>query len=80
LRAWVRWMGLDLIGDPEDPASPCLHASGHAGGDELAEFVRSVKPEILIPIHTEHPEWWDETLRGNGIEVRKPEIGKSIPI
>jgi ribonuclease J len=80
LRNWVRWLGLELIGDPDDPHSPCLHASGHACGDELAEFVRTVKPEILIPIHTEHPEWWEEKLTGIGIEIRKPEVGKSIVI
>ncbi|MBN2083620.1 MAG: hypothetical protein JW748_00245 [Anaerolineales bacterium] len=80
LRHWVRWLRLDLIGDPDDPASPCLHASGHACGDELVEFVRTVKPEILIPIHTEHPDWWEEKLKGGGIEIRKPEIGKGIPI
>ena len=80
LRAWVRWLGLDLIGDPDDKNSPVLHASGHASGDELAEFARTVKPEILIPIHTENPDWWKETMRGSGIEVRKPEIGKGISI
>lgn len=80
LRNWVRWMGLELIGDPDDKNSPTLHASGHASGDELAQFVRTVKPEILIPIHTEHPEWWEEKLKGSGVEIRKPEIGKSISI
>jgi ribonuclease J len=78
LRNWVRWLGLDLAGDPDDPESPTLHASGHASGDELLEFVRTVRPEILIPVHTEHPEWWEEKLRGSGVEVRKPEVGKEI--
>jgi ribonuclease J len=78
LRNWARWLGLDLIGDPDDPASPQLHASGHACGDELVEFVRTVKPEILIPIHTEHPEWWEEKLKGSGIEIRKPVVGRGI--
>jgi ribonuclease J len=80
LRNWVRWLGLDLIGDPDDPDSPALHASGHACGDELADFVRAVKPDILIPVHTEHPEWWEGRLKGSGIEIRKPEVGKSISI
>jgi ribonuclease J len=80
LRNWVRWIGLDLIGDPDDLNSPCLHASGHACGDELLDFVRTVQPEILIPIHTEHPEWWEEKLKGSGMEVRKPEVGKSISL
>jgi ribonuclease J len=80
LRNWVRWLGLDLAGDPDDPASPALHASGHACGDELAEFARTVRPEILIPIHTEHPEWWADTLRGTGIEVKMPVRGEGIPL
>jgi ribonuclease J len=80
LRNWVRWLGLDLVGDPDDKSSPCLHASGHASGDELADFVRTVHPEILIPIHTEDPEWWKETLKGSGIEVRIPQYGHPIVI
>jgi ribonuclease J len=80
LRNWVRWLRLDLIGDPDDSSSVCLHASGHACGDELADFVRTVNPEILIPIHTEHPEWWGDVLRGSGIHLRLPELGKKIEI
>jgi ribonuclease J len=78
LRNWVRWLGLDLIGDPDDKNSPCLHASGHACGEELAEFARAVNPEILIPIHTEHPEWWKETMKGTKVEIRMPEYGVGI--
>jgi ribonuclease J len=80
LRHWVRWLGLDLFGDPDDPDSPILHASGHASGDELLEFVRTVRPEMLIPIHTEHPEWWGEKLQGSGVDVRQPEKGKRITL
>jgi ribonuclease J len=80
LRNWVRWLGLDLIGDPDDKNSPCLHASGHASGDELAEFVRMVHPEILIPIHTEDPNRWKEKLKGSGIRIEVPEYGKPLRI
>jgi mRNA degradation ribonuclease J1/J2 len=69
-----------LVGDPGDPASPCLHAFGHESGDELAEFVRTVHPEILIPIHTENPEWWKDALRGSGVEVIVPEYVNGISI
>ncbi len=30
-----------------------MHASGHASGKELHEFIDRVKPKNLIPIHTE---------------------------
>jgi ribonuclease J len=78
LRAWVKWLGLDLVGDPDAKQTTVLHASGHACGDELEKFVRTVRPEILIPIHTEKPNWWVKKLRGSGIEVRKPKYGKTI--
>jgi ribonuclease J len=32
------------------------HASGHASGEELRGMIREIRPEILIPIHTERPE------------------------
>jgi len=32
------------------------HISGHISGKELAEFIKEIKPEIVIPIHTEFPE------------------------
>jgi hypothetical protein len=39
-----------------------------------------VKPGVLIPIHTEHPEWWEQKLKGSGIEIKKPEMGKGVMI
>ncbi|MDD3548701.1 MAG: MBL fold metallo-hydrolase [Candidatus Paceibacterota bacterium] len=32
------------------------HISGHISGKELAEFIEKIKPEAIIPIHTEFPE------------------------
>ena len=32
------------------------HVSGHISGRELEEFITKIKPDVLIPIHTEHPE------------------------
>ena len=54
------------------------HASGHISGDELIEVVNRIKPQILIPVHTEKPELFREKLSGEPIEVRLPEEG--IPI
>jgi len=78
LRNWVRHMGLVLYGDPDDPEGPVLHTSGHASGPELAEFVKRVKPEVLVPIHTENPGWWREQLKGTGIKVVEPIMGQPI--
>lgn len=32
------------------------HVSGHISGTELEEFIRNIKPNCLVPIHTEYPE------------------------
>ena len=33
-----------------------LHASGHCSHTEMRDLVRAVNPEVVIPVHTEHPE------------------------
>jgi ribonuclease J len=80
LRNWVKRMGLTLHGDPDDPAAVSLHSSGHASGPELLDFARTVRPQVLIPIHTERPEWWTEKLAGTGIAVRPPVVGEPISV
>ena len=32
------------------------HASGHASGQSIRNMIQTINPEILIPVHTEHPE------------------------
>ncbi|MDX2186681.1 MAG: MBL fold metallo-hydrolase [Opitutaceae bacterium] len=34
------------------------HASGHAHPDDLLGFVNAIKPRVLVPVHTEHPQAW----------------------
>ncbi|MGC8873492.1 MAG: MBL fold metallo-hydrolase [Chloroflexia bacterium] len=56
------------------------HASGHASGPELVEFVRTVRPQALIPVHTEEPEWWLDQLAGTGIPVLEPTYGQPLQV
>jgi ribonuclease J len=80
LRNWVQHVGLRMEGDPDDPGHVPLHASGHASGPQLRDFVQRVHPRMLIPIHTEHPEWWLDALAETDITVARPEMGQQIPI
>jgi ribonuclease J len=32
------------------------HCSGHINGDDLKDLIKTVAPDVLYPIHTEHPE------------------------
>jgi ribonuclease J len=43
-----------------------LHASGHAYRDQI-EYFLSLKPKVVIPIHTEHPEEYREIF--DNVEV-----------
>ncbi|KXA95630.1 hypothetical protein AKJ65_01445 [candidate division MSBL1 archaeon SCGC-AAA259E19] len=34
------------------------HASGHLSESQLEEMIESINPEVLLPVHTEGPEWF----------------------
>ncbi|MHA1369158.1 MAG: MBL fold metallo-hydrolase RNA specificity domain-containing protein, partial [Promethearchaeota archaeon] len=38
------------------------HASGHAAGPEIIEMIKKICPKVLIPIHTEKPTIFRESL------------------
>ncbi len=54
-----------------------LHASGHASGDEITSIIKEIKPDKVIPVHTEHPDLFEKTLNQ---PVIKPELGKPVKI
>ena len=55
VKNWIDHFGMKLYK---------THVSGHASGPQLKEFVKTVNPKIVIPIHTQHPEifdkWWKD--------------------
>lgn len=58
-----------------------LHASGHACGPDLLNIVYGIRPEVLIPVHSENPEFYVAELRGGGIEVRVPKgVGELVEL
>jgi ribonuclease J len=79
LRNWLdhfRMKGMGLPYRRDDGTfgveHPTLHASGHAPGSDLVAVIKEIAPEVLIPVHTEHPEYFVEALRGEPIEIRPP--------
>jgi len=50
-----------------------VHASGHAMPHHLINFINSVNPEFLIPVHTEHPHFFKTFFEKSEIEVIVPE-------
>ena len=89
LRNWLAHFGLEHRGLPyqeedgswgTDPDHPGLHASGHAASGDIMELVREIRPETVLPIHTEQPEAFVEEMRGEDIEVRVPEYGEAVEL
>lgn len=55
----------DQNGKPVFSKGPeSLHASGHATRDDLARMVREIDPEVVVPVHTEHAEWFVDNFGG----------------
>jgi ribonuclease J len=51
LQGMLRQRGAELITHEDAP----VHVSGHARSDEIAEMLRLVRPQSLMPIHGEFP-------------------------
>lgn len=37
-----------------------VHSSGHASADDLDRLVKAIRPRMLVPIHTQHPQRYEE--------------------
>jgi len=63
-----------------------LHASGHACGPDLLEVARKIQPEVLIPVHSEKPEFYQAYASliskrgGRKMEIILPTEGKTITV
>ena len=88
LHEWLEYFGITAFGLPVEikkennkseweipDEEKGLHASGHACGPDLLKIALEIKPQVLIPVHSEKPEFYVDKLKGSGIEVRVPEVG-----
>ncbi len=88
LHNWLRHFGLQSIGLPTESSGNWqvpddekgLHASGHACGPDLLMIARQINPEILIPIHSQRPDFYIDHLRKSGINVVLPTPGGTVEI
>jgi len=77
LREWLCEYGVRLLGDPRADEKNPFHASGHACRSDLLKLIEIIRPQTVIPVHTEKPELYAEALEGK-CEVVLPERG--VPI
>lgn len=76
LTNWLRKFGVN----PPHFEPTYVHASGHASGPELIEMIKQIRPKMLIPIHTQRPDIFEQELAGTGLAVHVPRVGEPIPI
>jgi ribonuclease J len=88
LHHWLERFGLHAFGLPlerngkwEIPEEEKgLHASGHACGPDLLRVASEIQPEMLIPVHSEKPEFYVDSLSNSGIKVILPTEGGTVEI
>lgn len=68
LSQWLRLfsltsVGFKMAGDPPKPEFvKGFHASGHLSQNDLVKIIEEIDPDKIIPIHTQHPEWFRATF------------------
>jgi len=88
LHQWLKHFNLEGLGLPVESngrwqipdGEKGLHASGHASAPDLLQIARQIKPELLIPIHSEYPGFYIDHLSKSEIKVILPTMGGTIEV
>ena len=80
LHHWLKHFGVKGFGLPVEKNGKWqipeeekgLHASGHACGPDLLQIAREIRPQVLIPVHSERPEFYEDNLGDSGMTVILP--------
>lgn len=71
LISWLEYYGLPQYH---------IHVSGHITPIHLRDFLRTIRPKKIFPIHGEHPKLLSRFLGDLGSEIILPEKGKTYEI
>ena len=83
LRNWVDHLGMQMLGRLGDDASQeRFHASGHASGADLLEFIEIAQPRRLMPVHLEAAglDFYREHVPALGIALAEPTWGRPAEV
>ncbi len=72
----IRWLKHFKINEENGCKPYQIHASGHASGPEIQEMIDTVKPKILVPIHTKRPK----LFRNASGRIHLPKRGREVNI
>ncbi|MCR4420761.1 MAG: exonuclease [Clostridia bacterium] len=79
VRNWIRHFGFELYGTlGREREKSGFHASGHVHGPGLEEMVETLRPRLLVPVHTQSPDFF---RRFEGVcRVVYPQKGQEIAL
>lgn len=81
LENWIRHFRLEpvggLPGQVADAQRRGYHASGHISGAELDEVISAIDPRLIVPVHTEHVDWFRTRWPAKVVDV---EYGRPIDL
>ena len=63
LRAWTDKHEMVYLGGDEKDRNNPFHVSGHACRSDLLKLIEIISPQVVIPIHTEKPELFEEVVK-----------------
>lgn len=74
LQNWLAAFGMTVVGLDKE-RDPGYHASGHITGPDLLSLIERIGPQLLLPVHTQQPEFFLENVQGT-CHVIVPERGE----
>ena len=69
LTNWLDHFGLRKVGGLPGAEQGPYHASGHIDGPALQGLIEEIGAERILPVHTEHPEWFEKRWGSKVVRV-----------
>ena len=76
-RNWIDYFGMECYGALGKERGYRIHASGHIHGPGLIELVTTINPRVLLPVHTEDPDFFKQHL-GGLVRLVFPQMGERL--
>ncbi|HZI21846.1 MAG TPA: MBL fold metallo-hydrolase [Gemmatimonadales bacterium] len=68
---WLDHFQMKKVGGLPGAEQGPYHASGHIDGPALEGLIEEIGAERIVPVHTEHPEWFEERWGKRVVVVRE---------
>jgi ribonuclease J len=77
LTNWLDHFGMRKVGGLPGAEQGPYHASGHIDGPALEGLIEAIGAARIVPVHTEHPEWFEQRWQQKVVRVQE---GVTVPL